>query len=180
LCFINNYWNYLLQKSFTVCPNSTIHFPLNNTKFTQSTKCSQRQPLEVAICIINMMVITAGQKSVTNLLFLVFGSTEVWTQGFRLAGQALYCLSHTSSPRSTLTFTFYPTVKLHFTCEGRESSECTLPSKHGRRQNRICLVILGILIAYIASENEEIGLSIVKEITAMQNSWELVLRSCCI
>jgi hypothetical protein len=30
--------------------------------------------------------------------FFFFGSTEVWTQDFMLARQALWCLSSTSSP----------------------------------------------------------------------------------
>jgi hypothetical protein len=33
------------------------------------------------------------------LLFWFFGGTGVWTQGFWIAKQALYCLSHTSSPK---------------------------------------------------------------------------------
>jgi hypothetical protein len=32
------------------------------------------------------------------LFFLIFGGSGVWTQGFTLAKQVLYCLSHTSSP----------------------------------------------------------------------------------
>lgn len=37
---------------------------------------------------------------------------------------------------------------LSFIPKGWESNESKLPSKHGRRQNRICIIILWIPLAY--------------------------------
>jgi hypothetical protein len=43
----------------------------------------------------NLKIIRLGGN--INLKFISFSGTEVWTQGFMLAKQAFYCLSHTSS-----------------------------------------------------------------------------------
>jgi hypothetical protein len=42
-----------------------------------------------------------------------FGTTGVWTQGFMLARQVLYCLSHTSSPRLIIRLWLYSSISIH-------------------------------------------------------------------
>lgn len=48
----------------------------------------------------------------------------------------------------TITFYLMYINILSFIPKGWESNESKLPSKYGRRQNRICIIILWIPLAY--------------------------------
>jgi hypothetical protein len=43
-------------------------------------------------------------RNFTSFFFLFFGNKGIWTQGFLLTRQGLYCLSHTPSFSSLLIF----------------------------------------------------------------------------
>lgn len=70
-----------------------------------------------------------------TLTFLLFGKTGIWTPALCLVGQALYCLSHSSSPSVTQTLAWeavseVKNTKNDFRCEDKVSKPSVCCQKH--------------------------------------------------